>query len=222
MDGILAHIERITKELEELKLKVVKETSSSDFTPKEAVLHVLYDLETTGIGKTSKIKIREIGAVAMVDKGKEWEDVGSIDCKVDVLSKTNNWKKVGATFFEWVENLKRKNEAKEIILHAHNGKRFDARIVYFENQRHDLNMPECMHVDTLDTFKECFPGKKKSCKLEDYYYLACKGFINGRHTGLGDSLALRDIYMKSSLKSRAIAIAKFAEPFSAIVKRCAR
>ena len=65
-------------------------------TPK-SILHVALDLETTGLGKPSFIRITEVGAVALVQKSmqSEWKKVSEFQRNVDVVSKSSNWGKVG-------------------------------------------------------------------------------------------------------------------------------
>jgi DNA polymerase III epsilon subunit-like protein len=151
-----------------------RETLPIAAPPKNIV--VLFDLETGGLGKTSEIRVCQIAATA-VDE--EFNVLGRFGRFCNPLSKMDegaiathgfsdefvasfdDWATVGNEFNNFMSQMRSNNEEVPITLCAHNGKRFDMRIVVFEHARHHIQWPRNVnHSDSIETFKQLYPGLK--------------------------------------------------------------
>ena len=117
----------------------IKETTVVD-NIKE--VFVLFDFETGGLGKTSDIRICQIGAIAL---SQNMEVLGEFDEFVnprrdispgatavnnitnDFVKFLDDWSKVGLRFNQWIAGFAK---GLQVTLCAHNGKRF-VEILYF-------------------------------------------------------------------------------------------
>jgi len=201
-------------------------------------LIVLYDLETTGLGKSSEICITEIGAILIDQKGAQIDTFRELVCPLVNVSKgasrvTGNtteqlaaydfWKAVGRRFYNWLESHRNSNSRTPINLIAHNGSRYDSRILFFENQRHRLEMPRnCYSLDSLSLFKQMYP-KLPSYGLGAVYKAVFDEQIKDAHTAVGDCTAIRELLEIGVMPEDGLLkkwILKTAESFDSVAKRC--
>ena len=204
----------------------------------EEVVLVLFDFETTGLGKTSDICITEVGAIH-VDPFKghilhEFRELvqptvhvtagasrvnGLTDRK---LSSFPMWDNVGSKFNSWLESL-RENKDTLIYLCAHNGKRYDSRLLIFEHSRHQLKLPRNLyHIDTLPLFKSMFIGLD-SYSLSALYKYMFDDKIKDAHTALGDVKAMLRLLEVGLMVGEHVLekwIKAHSESFDSVQKRC--
>jgi DNA polymerase III alpha subunit (gram-positive type) len=229
---IKSEIELINKKLVKLNLKNNDKKHNT-----EPVILVLYDLETTGLGMTSEIQITEIGAIEIDLHGKKKNEFRelvrtSIPVSKSVshmttnttqsLQQLSNWKIVSEKFNNWLLSLRKKTN-KKIFLCAHNGKRFDSRLLVFENKRHGVEfLRDLYHLDTLPLFKSMFPGLISYSLSKIYFHLFAKA-IKNCHTAIGDINAMIEIIEIGLMHGPELLykwINKDYESFDAVQKRC--
>ena len=194
-------------------------------------LFVVFDLETNGLGKTEEIRICQIGAQAldadfkMVARFNEFVNpLAAIDPNASAVNGINAafvnncdaWDDVGDRFNKWLQSVRFSGQS--VVLLAHNGKRFDARILAFEHYRHKLSIPvDLFHADTLDVFKKLFPGEA-SYALGKLYASKCGKSLANAHTADADVEGVCTLLrMRDGARE---AIDECQESFSSIVKRC--
>ena len=135
----------------------------------------------------------------------------------DFVSKKPGWDVVGRHFNDWIEEH-RGNGIVNLV--AHNGKRFDARILTFEHNRHDLTLPHNLyHTDTIPVLKELFPYLY-DYKLGTVYQSTFHEPIPDQHTAMGDCRAMQRLLGTGSEKLIRDKLFKHRESFDCIVKRC--
>ena len=197
-------------------------------------LYVLYDTETNGLGKTDAIRICQIGAIALDAHGDEMgtfnrfvNPLAAIDPQAtavngidpDFVNKLAAWDAVGADFNAWLSGL-RDDNATSLCLCAHNGKRFDARILAFEHARHNLTLPvNLYHADTMPVFKDLMP-RLNNYKLGTIYETAFHEPIPDAHTALADCRAMQRLLGTADPQRARSTLFKFRESFDAVLKRC--
>ncbi len=97
--------------------------------------------------------------------------------------------------------------------------RFDARILTFEHNRHDLVLPDDLyHTDTIEVFKELFP-KLSNYKLGTIYEDTFHHEIPDQHTALADCRAMQRLLGTASEKLVRDKLFKSRESWDCIVKR---
>lgn len=236
-----AHLETILAELKSLKLETssqpipmsIARPSSHNPLVLNKELYVLWDTETNGLGRTDKLRICQIGAVALdqnmnevgffnefvnplVDIDPRATVVNGID--LDFVSMKDSWNIVGQKFNNWIEMHRGKNGIVNLV--AHNGKRFDARILTFEHARHNIDLPrELYHTDSIPVFKELFPNLS-NYKLGTIYEDTFKEPIPDQHTALQDCRAMQRLLGTASEKLVRDKLFKYRESFDCVVKRC--
>ena len=135
----------------------------------------------------------------------------------DLVKNLDDWSKVGLKLNQWISGFA---NGLPIILCAHNGKRFDGRILVFENARHKIpNLPNLYLTDTIPVFKELFPGLE-NYKLGTIFSEAFKERIPGQHTALCDCRAMNRLLGCGNHKLVRDKLWKHRESFSAVIKRC--
>jgi len=200
---------------------------------------IFYDLETTGLGATDKIGIREVGAAAFSSNGTFRRPVTpSMDITAGALAVAplaadaagaKPWAVVGPKFYAWVACQFAAAEPMPLIyLAGYNSKRYDSRILMFENHRHDVSMTTALtrslrFVDMLEVIRALEPDIDKPRTLERVHQNLVGNAITSAHTALGDTYALKDISIVleerhgdmfwRELKDR-------AESFDGVMKRC--
>ena len=186
----------------------------------------------TGLGKTSEIRICEVGAILLDQEMNELSqfeeyvnpkrDIGSGATAVngitnDFVKNLDDWSVVGLRFYQWIAGFA---EGLPVTLCAHNAKRFDGRILFFENSRHKVpNLPNLFLSDSIPVFKELFPNCS-DYKLGTIYFEQFKEKISNQHTALGDvtaMLRLLECYDHQLVRDK---VTKHNESFSAVIKRC--
>lgn len=222
---------KMTKELNQLK--IITGVEEADAERKVDQLFVLYDTETNGLGKTEDIRILQFGAIAF---DKNMKELGTLNKFVNPLVKINpratavngidgsfvsnlkSWETIGAQFQDWLQSFCK--QGAQITLIGHNSKRFDARILVFENARHDVEfLPNTYNVDTLDIFKELFTDLK-NYKLGTVYASQFGEDIPDQHTALADCQAMQRLLKCNSSEKVLSKINKFRESFDVVIKRC--
>mgnify|MGYP006135594923 CR=1 FL=1 len=127
------------------------------------------------MGKTSEIKIAQLSASGYdqhwnrVDRFTsfvnplEAMDPSAIDVhgfSDEFCANFDPWAVVGQRFNDFLEGLRTQCGAREICLLAHNGLRFDFRIVVFEHALAGLEWPmDVTCCDTLKVVKTLYPGE---------------------------------------------------------------
>lgn len=210
---------QLTKRINALKI-----STNKPITDKKQL--ILWDLETTGLGKTNEIRICEIGLMHYDgSEKKNWyvnPDV-SISAsaqkvhglKKAFLDKQPKWKDVG--YHTYMKGIK-----KPLILCGFNSKRYDSRILTFENHRASTPTPDDVYFCDL---REVFPRfidlglSKKS--LQHYHVHVMGKEHNDAHTALGDCEALGNI-MRSLPNQKHLyeEIEKKMESNASVLKRC--
>ena len=205
-------------------------------------VHVFYDFETTGLGKTQDIRIAEIGAVHVspfdgevlgqfralvnpnVRMSQDAENINGLTSSK--LQHCPQWKTIGQQFNDWLESLRSSHPDQAIILSAHNGKRFDSRILVFEHYRHHLQLPSHLyHADTIPFFKLSL--KLDSYSLNNIYKHVFGHRVPNAHTALGDVKAMAKLFEWVVVTQDEGEIVhtwchRHQESFDVIEKRCLR
>jgi len=199
-------------------------------------LFCFWDTETNGLGKTDALRIIQLGAIMCNDQfeelgsfnefispGREPIDQGAtaVNGISETFAKTHPmFDEVGPRFHGWIDSF----ESDDKLIHfiAHNGKRFDTRILYFEHARHRLVMPNnwCF-TDSLQIFRDLYPDYK-SYKLGKLYSGEFGEEIPDAHTALADAEAIRRLCTKHDPKMVTDKILKFKESRDAVAKRCTK
>ena len=200
---------------------------------------VLYDFETTGMGKTSEIRIRQIGARAI--SSKTLESIGTFTtfvnpgvptsegakkvCRIDAANEEyvaglGTWREAGRRFSNWLQDMRNHNDDCPLHLIAHNGKRFDARILTFENARHyiDFNTFEVHSCDSIDVFKKVYPGLT-SYSLGNIYQDVLGRELKGAHDAMVDVDGMWRL-MKYKKDDAIANVISNSECFRHVQKRC--
>ena len=199
-----------------------------------ARLSVVYDFETTGLGKTNNIRVTQIGAQCLDG---DLEVISTFTRFVNPLCKITNaaskisgisnervrdlpdWSVVGKDFAHWVSTEMQDAGADDVTLIAHNGKVYDARILVFENARHQITTPcEWHHCDSIPVFKAMFPGQG-SYSLGKLYASVFGAGLSNAHTADADCAAIGALLRRDAGTALELIKAK-RESFSAVGKRC--
>lgn len=196
--------------------------------------YVVFDFETNGIGKTANIRVCQIGATALdeafsvVDHYAHFcNPLVKIDASAvkvhgfdtDFVSKFDSWEIVGGNFMRWLDLLRNDQQDNPLTLMAHNGKRFDARILVSENARHSIGMPRNLfHCDSIDVMKTIFPGKK-SYALGRIYEDVIGEPLADAHDAMADVSGVIKVLKRGPPGELTRAIATHRESFNHIIKR---
>ena len=207
--------------------------------PVEAIpaRYVVFDFETNGIGKTANIRVCQIGATALTG------DFAPIDhfshfcnplAKIDpgaekvhgfnteFVSKFDSWEVVGRNFMTWLDLVRNASQDRPLTLIAHNGKRFDARILVSENARHGIGMPRNLyHCDSIDVMKILFPGKN-SYALGRIYADVIGEPLQDAHDAMADVNGVIQVLKRGHPGELTEAICIKQESFNHIIKRALR
>ena len=133
------------------------------------------------------------------------------------VNNLDDWSKVGLRFHQWIANVA---QGLPVTLVGHNAKRFDGRILFFENARHKVpNLPNLFLTDTIPVFKELYTDCS-DYKLGTIYFDSFKEKIPNQHTGLGDCKAMLRLLGCGDPKLVRDKLFKYRESFSAVIKRC--
>lgn len=196
--------------------------------------YVVFDFETNGIGKTANIRVCQIGATALsedfttvdhfshfvnplVNMDERAQKVHGFD--TDFVSKFDSWEVVGVNFMKWLDLVRNTNNEQPLTLMAHNGKRFDARILVSENARHNIEMPRNLfHCDSIDVMKTLFPGKS-SYSLGQIYKDVIGEPLADAHDAAADVNGVIQIMRRGHPGELKNAIAHHQESFNHIIKR---
>jgi len=199
--------------------------------------YVVFDFETNGIGKTANIRVCQIGATALtedfsvvdhfahfcnplakIDKGAE--NVHGFN--TDFVSKFDSWEVVGRNFMNWLDLMRNASQDHPLTLMAHNGKRFDARILVSENARHSIDMPRNLyHCDSIDVMKILFPGRN-SYALGRIYQDVIGEPLADAHDAMADVNGVIQVLKRGHLGEMTDAISSKQESFNHIIKRALR
>jgi len=199
--------------------------------------YVVFDFETSGIGKTTNVRVCQIGATALA------EDFTVIDhfahfcnplVKMDqgaqnvhgfnteFVSKFDSWEVVGGNFMRWLDLQRNASQDHQLTLMAHNGKRFDARILVSENARHGIGMPRNLyHCDSIDVMKILFPGRN-SYSLGRIYEDVIGNPLADAHDAMADVNGVIQVLKCGHLGELTDAISLKQESFNHIIKRALR
>lgn len=234
-------IDALKESLASLEVSEKKHVPEQSLRRRSDPILVLFDFETNGlVGGTKNIRITEIGALAVDYEGfndiQEVEQFHSfvnpqvnISRKAQVMTgitqtiveKEPIWKRVGTQFNEWLLKLRGHDNKKEIVLSAHNGKRFDSRLLFFENQRHQVPLlRDLYHVDTLELFKAEFPNLA-SYSMESVHTHVFGQPVPSAHNALDDCKGMANIIQKIQDKKKIEKwMREHRESFDSVRKRC--
>jgi len=223
----------MSRELGKLKMQLDMPMCATN--PKTKNLYILYDFETGGLGKTNEIRVCQVGAVALNDdlqridtfnefvnplQQMDTEAVKVHGIKDAFIRKFPDWSVVGEIFSEWIDKHRGGNDHVAVYMLAHNGKRFDSRILTYENQRHGITRPTNTYsVDTLAIFKKLVPDSQNN-KLGTIYKHLFHTDIKDQHTALADCEAMERILGCADSKIVCDYIFKERESWDSVIKRC--
>jgi len=194
----------------------------------------VFDFETTGLGKTEHIRIVQVGARALdaslrpVDQFTSLVNPtiriqrGAIEVhgiSDERVASEETWAVIGLRLNQWMSRVRGPADGALTLL-AHNGKRFDSRVLVFEHARHSLSLPPNLHhADTLDIFKRTFPGRP-SYKLGEMHegILGCE--LENAHDAMADVDGVCALLRRAGAEAAAAAAEACSEALEAIVKRC--
>jgi len=196
--------------------------------------YIVFDFETTGLGKTEHIRIVQVGARALdaslrpVDQFTSLVNPtiriqrGAIEVhgiSDERVASEETWAVIGLRLNQWMSRVRGPADGALTLL-AHNGKRFDSRVLVFEHARHSLSLPPNLHhADTLDIFKRTFPGRP-SYKLGEMHegVLGCE--LENAHDAMADVDGVCALLRRAGAEEAAAAAEACSEALEAIVKRC--
>lgn len=196
--------------------------------------YIVFDFETTGLGKTEHIRIVQVGARALdaslrpVDQFTSLVNPtiriqrGAIEVhgiSDERVASEETWAVIGLRLNQWMSRVRGPADGALTLL-AHNGKRFDSRVLVFEHARHGLSLPPNLHhADTLDIFKRTFPGRP-SYKLGEMHegVLGCE--LENAHDAMADVDGVCALLRRAGAEEAAAAAEACSEALEAIVKRC--
>lgn len=196
--------------------------------------YIVFDFETTGLGKTEHIRIVQVGARALdaslrpVDQFTSLVNPtiriqrGAIEVhgiSDERVASEETWAVIGLRLNQWMSRVRGPADGALTLL-AHNGKRFDSRVLVFEHARHGLSLPPNLHhADTLDIFKRTFPGRP-SYKLGEMHegILGCE--LENAHDAMADVDGVCALLRRAGAEEAAAAAEACSEALEAIVKRC--
>ena len=232
-----AQIIAMSRELGKLKMQLgvpLERTHLKTGQPMKN-LYVLYDFETGGLGKTSEIRVCQIGAIALNEQLERMDsfnefvnplqpmDMDAVQLhgiKDSFIRKFPDWSVVGNSFSDWVHAQRGCNEKVKVYMLAHNGKRFDSRILTYENQRHDIpTLANMFSVDTISIFKKLVPDAPDG-KLGSIYKHLFHEAIPDQHTALADCEAMERIVGTADYKLVCDYVFKERESWDSVTKRC--
>lgn len=208
--SLLARLEeRVTMLEVHHQLSMVDTTISTEsFAPDAAPLFVTYDFETTGLGKNCQIVQMAAAVCASTDSPNFASFKSDVQPSIAIdasaqkvhgitserLADAEPWGVVGHCFAAWLESLRPAGCGQPIVLLAHNGKRFDARVLVTECRRCGITLPENLnHIDTIDIFKRVFPkvpGEKRKYNMAALHTQIFNRPIPNAHDAIGDVVAL--------------------------------
>ena len=192
---------------------------------------VFFDLETTGLGKTANIRIREIGAIELsaVSASLGFREAVNpcvpvqpqalaVAPVIDDAETADTWQYVGQRFRAWMDDC----YPGGVVLAGFNSKRYDSRIFCFEQQRWGHRCSRDLEfVDMMEVFRHFFPEVGKPRRLENYHKHVFDGLsIPSAHTALGDAMALRDIAATLDKDKLWAEVEKHKETLDGVCKRC--
>ena len=107
-----------------------------------------------------------------------------------------------------------------LTLLAHNGKRYDARILVFEHDRHGLGLPRNLyHADTIDVFKQIFPGRR-SYKLGELHAWVLGRELENAHDAMADVDGMCALLSHVGRGAVGAAVEASSEALESIAQRC--
>ena len=149
---------------------------------------VMYDLETTGLGKTKDIAMTQIGAVKMRNNGDGWSIVSTWQQYVmPWKSLSTGAESVSGLSHKKLEQLKARPVADvlpefnafieddntlQAVLIGHNAQKYDSRILYYELERSNVSLSQSVMYfgDTLAMFPHMWPSHMlRTLRLGDIY-----------------------------------------------------
>ena len=223
---IEAQMASLSKQLATLKVKARRGR-------KKSVL-CLFDLETTGLGKTSLINICEAGLVEY-ESGRvhQWyaNPLRPVSLAASRVHKLKNeflmlqppWSKVGTALNAAIEGM-REDSATPVVLGGFNSKRYDSRILTFEHHRHGLRFPpNVFFVDFREVFPDFISLGENRKGLAEYHMRVTGKAIPSAHTAVADAKAIARILDTIGDRERLLgAIEEKMEASEAVVRRCFR
>jgi DNA polymerase III alpha subunit (gram-positive type) len=132
------------------------------------------------------------------------------------------WDEVGVDFYNFIDDV---SQDANVTLVAHNGMRYDFRILAFEDQRHKIKHRVCASriycVDSIELFKVMF-SDLKSYRLGSVYQAVFCDKIVGQHTADGDVQAMYDLFKcgNEGKKTLSKLLVEKRNLFDVVKKRC--
>jgi DNA polymerase III alpha subunit (gram-positive type) len=228
---MLARIQRLETKLQVLEKQLERLTIAPSKIPKHPHYYG-WDLETTGLGKTINIRIWDI-AVVSGNKSKfqryvnPGEHLSTGATKItgmrwSELKAYPTWNTIGDEFNQFIE------EVGAVVLIGFNSKRYDSRILFFEQEHHTKHpLPESLQfLDLRDILPQFVQLRTKPRSLSRYYHHFFHKDIVSKHTAEADANATLDIF--NALRERfgdervLAAAHDHLETVAGVRKRCLR
>ena len=224
-----SRIARLEAQIASMAVKLAA-LSVSTALPRKTPVLLLFDLETTGLGKTKFIKICELGAINYntgavfqhyVNPGVVVPDRATAvhHLSNEMLQQHPGWAQVQPKWEEWL-NKQRPSDDVPLLLGGFNSKRYDSRILTFESNYQ--YPPNVFFVDFREVFPLAFPDMEGKKSLGGYHQWALSKEITSAHTAVADATAIADICRVVDQLPLFQWIANKQESANGVIKRCTK
>ena len=196
---------------------------------------ILFDLETTGLGKTCLIRICEVGMVNY-GTGQTFQRFVNPQQSVpqgatqihglrdEFLAQQQTWRDVGQQFNDALQSYAAASPHRPLVVGGFNSKRYDARILTFEHHRFAHKFPpNIFFVDFKEVLAKLITLRTHKKGLAQYHEAAVGKSIKGAHTAVADAKAIANIL--DTIEDKALlyhTIDDKMEPAECVMKRCFR
>ena len=223
-----ATVAALTKELTALKLSRTPSPPRPVLSSPRRPVLCLFDLETTGLGKTKHIKICEIGAVnytsgavfqQYVNPGVPVPDaaVSVHHITNEMLQQKPGWQEIQP---EWEARLEKQRPSPDVplILGGYYSKRYDSRILTFHmNYQYP---PNIFFVDFWEIFPIVFDDLQGKKGLGAFHQHVLGRDIPSAHTAVADAQAIVSLCQKIEPEQLDTLIEEKKESAEGVIKRC--
>ena len=227
---LLCRINALERKLAALTLKIQQRPAQRANDPAKETM-VGWDLETTGLGKTSEIRMWDIALhdgkqsvfQRYLNPGKPLSRGAQrvINMKEEKLATYDTWNDTFPDFNEFVVN------SGPFLLVGFNSKRYDSRILMFESEKrasHRLQDEHLRFVDLMDIIKGLGATIDKPRTLGRYHEHFVGSFITSAHTASADAKAVMSIIdaLNTKYGEHKVndVIEQYVESVAGVRKRC--